>query len=89
MKSNMTVNQVIIRPDCLQPYSDNWPQPTGNEIREAMRLARFSGSEAAATLGLSHNGGRTIRRWVSEDLAIPYTAWAVLCEFAGFGIIWR
>ncbi|MDD2739665.1 MAG: transcriptional regulator [Methylomonas lenta] len=80
----------MIRPECLRPYDQNWSQPTGTEIREVLRLACLSGSEAAKVLGLgSQGGGRTVRRWISEDSAIPYASWALLCDFAGLGIIWR
>lgn len=82
--------RIVIRPECLRPYEQNWLQPSGAEIRETLRLAGLSGSEAAKLLGLGpQSGGRTIRRWISEDSAIPYAAWALLCDFSGLGIIWR
>ena len=83
------MDEVTIRPECLRPAWDGWLQPTGAEVREVLRLAGFSGSRAAKELGLGAKGDRTVRRWVGEDSDIPYTAWAALCDFAGFGIIWR
>lgn len=77
-----------IRNSCLQPAA-HWEQPTGEEVREILRLAGFTGSQAAKALGLCTRGDRTIRRWVSADSEIPYAAWALLCDFAGLGIIWR
>lgn len=77
-----------IRASCLQPAS-SWKQPTGEEVREVLRLAGFTGSQAAKVLGLTNRGDRTIRRWVSEESEIPYAAWALLCDFAGLGAIWR
>lgn len=77
-----------IRLECLKP-ADKWVRPTGKEVREVLRLAGFTGGVAAAELGLGPNGDRTIRRWVSEETDIPYAAWAILCELAGLGIIWR
>ena len=32
---------------------------------------------------------RTIRRWIGEDTPIPYAAWAILCDQAGLGVIWK
>jgi hypothetical protein len=78
----------IIREVCLQPAS-SWEQPTGEEIREVLRLAGFTGAQAAKALGLSNKGDRTVRRWVSCESEIPYATWALLCEFAGLGVIWR
>jgi hypothetical protein len=82
------MNQPNIRLECLRPAA-KWAQPSGEEVREVLRLANFTGGVAASELGLGVNGDRTIRRWVSEETAIPYAAWALLCEFAGLGIIWK
>jgi hypothetical protein len=30
-----------------------------------------------------------VRRWIGEAAAIPYAAWALLCEFAGLGCVWK
>ena len=49
----------------------------------------FIGGKAAKVLGLGPKGDRTIRRWVGEDTPIPYTAWALLCDYAGLGLIWK
>lgn len=83
------MNQSNIRAECLQPAGSSWQQPSGEEIREALRLAGFTGKVAAARLGLGTKGDRTVRRWVSEDSEIPYACWSLLCNFAGFGCIWR
>lgn len=77
-----------IRLECLRP-AETWTQPSGEEVREALRLAHFTGSRAAKALGLGARGDRTVRRWIGEDSAIPYAAWALLCDYAGLGIIWR
>lgn len=77
-----------IRASCLQPAA-SWEQPTGEEVREVLRLAGFTGSHAAKVLGLSSKGDRTVRRWVGGDSDIPYAAWALLCDFAGLGAIWK
>ncbi|WP_299945649.1 transcriptional regulator [uncultured Microbulbifer sp.] len=78
----------MIRKQCLRP-GETWEQPTGEEVREVLRLAGLTGSQAAKKLGLKNQGGRTIRRWVAEETPIPYPSWALLCSFAGLGTIWE
>lgn len=82
------MNGVSIRAECLKP-ADKWLRPTGEEVREVLRLAHLTGGAAAKALGLGTKGDRTVRRWVGEDAPIPYAAWAILCEHAGFGMIWK
>jgi hypothetical protein len=77
-----------IRLECLCP-AERWVQPSGEEIREVLRLAGLTGGKAAIKLGLGTMGDRTVRRWVGEQSMIPYPAWALLCNFAGLGIIWK
>jgi hypothetical protein len=77
-----------VRPECRQP-AETWTPPTGEEIREVLRLAEFTGGKAAKMLGLGTKGDRTVRRWISEDTRIPYAAWALLCDCAGLGRIWK
>jgi hypothetical protein len=74
--------------ECLCP-AERWAQPTGEEVREVLRMAGLSGGRAAKMLGLGSQGDRTIRRWVGEDTPIPYAAWALLCDFAGLEAIWK
>ena len=76
-----------IRSECLQP-AENWQQPTGQEVKAILKQADLKGSEAAALLGLGEGGSRTIRRWTGQESKIPYAAWALLCWFAGHGVIW-
>jgi hypothetical protein len=78
----------FIRPECLRP-AETWAKPTGDEIKEVINLAGFSRATAAKVLGLGKGGGRTVRRWIGGDTSIRYTAWAILCELAGLGIIWK
>jgi hypothetical protein len=82
------MREVIIRSACLQA-AGHWEQPTGEEIREVLRLAGFTGGQAAKALGLGLKGDRTVRRWIGGESSIPYAAWALLCDFAGLGMIWR
>ena len=84
----MRIEHPNIRLECLKP-AENWTKPSGDEVREALRLAGFSGSKAAKALGLGAKGDRTVRRWTGEDSQIPYAAWALLCDFAGIERIWR
>ncbi|WP_426107464.1 transcriptional regulator [Massilia sp. TSP1-1-2] len=82
------MTEAIIRSGCLQP-AVSWEQPTGEEVREVLRLARLTGGQAARALGLGAKGDRTVRRWIGGDSCIPYAAWALLCNFAGLGTIWK
>ncbi|MBN3785568.1 XRE family transcriptional regulator [Burkholderia sp. Ac-20353] len=78
-----------IRRECLQPAL-YWSRPTGAEIQEIVRRAGMSGRKAEAYLGLSgKSDGRQIRKWISQESLIPYAAWALLCDAAGLGQIWR
>lgn len=77
-----------IRLECLRP-AEKWAHPTGEEVREVLRMAGFSASVAAKSLGLGEGGGRTVRRWTGEDTNISYANWALLCDFAGLGQIWK
>lgn len=86
----MTVDvHVEIRPECLVPADEGWERPRGAEVQEVVRRIGLSGRAIARVLGLSEHGGRQIRRWISEDAPINYPAWAILCEMAGLGRIWR
>lgn len=92
-----------IRPETLVPFGDDWAQPTGHEVREMLKRCAFTGSEAAALVGISD--ARTVRKWASFDPVkvekakqegrktnmqrIPFAAWAILAEQAGFGCIWK
>lgn len=75
-----------IRKTCLKPFAE-WEPPTTDEIRTAMKIAGVTGSELAQLVGVQNS--RTVRRWTGGDLEIPYSAWAILCHQAGFGIIWK
>ncbi|GAH90813.1 unnamed protein product, partial [marine sediment metagenome] len=45
---------------------------------------------ASEYLGISTNSnGRTVRKWMSEEAPIPYSAWALLCDAAGIDPFWR
>ena len=77
-----------IRTACLQPATD-WARPKGQEVAQAVRLAKLTAKQLAVYLGLGSQGGRTVRRWISEESKIPYASWALLCSFAGLGEIWK
>ncbi|SIT51752.1 Transcriptional repressor protein KorC (modular protein) [Paraburkholderia piptadeniae] len=81
--------RTTIRPACLRPAHDFWVRPEANEVREVLRLGKLSGAAAAQLLGLGSAGSRTIRRYTGGDAPIPYASWAILCDVAGLGRIWR
>jgi hypothetical protein len=74
-----------IRPECLQNASI-WVPPTSHEIRLALNMAGWSGVEFSKRI---NTNDRTIRRWLGDDIKIPYTVWCVLCAQANLGLIWK
>ncbi|KKB60831.1 transcriptional regulator [Robbsia andropogonis] len=83
-----SIVHIEIRPECLQVALE-WISPRGAEVREVLRRASMTPRRAARFLGLSDLNGRQVRRWITEDTTIPYSAWALLCDAAGLGQIWR
>ena len=79
---------LTIRRECLQP-GIYWAKPTGAEIQEILRQSGMTDRSAAAYRGLKDKTGRHIRRWTSAENDIPYSAWALLCYAAGYGLIWE
>ena len=81
---------IVIRPECFRPAAQ-WVQPTPDEVREILRRINppkgLKGADAGSLLGLKQ-GGRQVRRWTGGDAHIPYAAWAVLADMAGFPRIW-
>ena len=74
-----------IRPECLKNARE-WTAPTGDEIKTALAMASCSGVEFAKRI---HTNDRTVRRWIGDELNIPYAAWCILCFEANLGTIWR
>lgn len=83
------MKEANIRLECLRPATDNWQKPTAEEVQEVFRVGGFTKSHAADFLGLGESGDRTIRRWTSGETEISYANWALLCDFAGLGVIWK
>ena len=55
----------------LRRYAEGYKPPTGEEIRTA--FTPFKAREIANLLGVTD--ARTIRRWISGESTIPYSAW--------------
>lgn len=81
----MKPQHVKIREQCLQAFP-NWQPPNTEEIRCVLREAGLTGAKAGALVGVE---GRTVRRWTGGDAAIPYAAWAILCDVADLQNIWN
>lgn len=75
-----------IRAECFLPFSAGWVCPTPDEIRSLLKIAELTGSKAALLTGIKDS--RTVRRWNGGDTPIPFSSWAILVEYAGFGKIW-
>jgi hypothetical protein len=84
--SSVTIDS--IRPECLRPADDGWEPPTADEVRAIISATGLSGSGVARFLGISSKGSRVIRRWAGGEDQIPYSAWALLCDRAGYHRIW-
>jgi hypothetical protein len=78
-----------VRPECLRPADDGWEPPTPAEVRAVITEAGLTGSGVARFLGISSKGSRVIRRWAGGEDQIPYSAWALLCDKAGYRRIWE
>lgn len=78
-----------VRPECLRPADDGWEPPTAAEVRAIITKTGMTGSEVARFLGINSKGSRVIRRWAGGEDHIPYSAWALLCDRAGYSRIWE
>ena len=92
VSSNPVAAQV--RPETLSRAND-WVRPTPDEVKEIIRRTGRTDGGISELLGLtpqsnkSGRGNRTVRRWTSGDVQIPYAAWALLAYEAGAGVIWK
>ncbi len=74
-----------IRPECLQ-NARTWIPPDSHEIRLALNMAGWSGVEFSKRIATND---RTVRRWLGDEMKIPYAAWCILCAQANLGLIWK
>lgn len=70
--------ELNIRPETLNAFVDGWIAPTGDEIREVMKLAGLTGSAFGSLVGVN---SRTVRKWTGEEREIPFAAWRLLCVY--------
>ena len=71
------------------PAGSTWSRPSGFGIKKVLIAADLLPAEAAQFLRLGAAGARTVYRWMSEESAIPFAAWALLCHRARRGCIWE
>jgi hypothetical protein len=75
--------------------ASKWQTPAPDEIQSIIQaVEKRSGivlgcQEVASLLGLEPDGHVVVAEWVDGSASIPYACWAVLCEMAGLGLIWR
>jgi len=81
------MTDTAIREVCLRPFDKGWEPPTGDEVRYVLKKAGLTGSAAARLTGIKDS--RTVRRWTGGETPILFSPWAILCEVAGLGQIWK
>lgn len=81
----MTENTV--RDVCLRPFDMGWEPPTADEVRYVLKKANLTGAAAARLTGIKDS--RTVRRWTGGETPILFSPWAILCDVAGLGQIWK
>ena len=83
---SMTADQVrqelaLDRPGIFDSYAPGWTPPTAAELRELLRVAELSTSQAGMLVGVD---SRKIRKWAGDDRAdMPYAVWRLLSIYAG------
>jgi len=80
------VSKVKLRKSTLRTYS-TWEIPTKEEVTTLIDNLGLTSGEVANLVGVKFD--RTVRRWKSGESEITYAAWAILCEEAGYGCIWK
>lgn len=84
----------IIRSACLTVAS-KWQSPAPDEVQSLLLAIskrtglRTDSKVVADLLGLGHEDCSVVGDWLEGRATIPYTCWAMLCEMAGLGLIWR
>ena len=81
------MTNAAIREECLRPFDKGWEPPTGDEVRYVLKKAGLTGAAAARLTGIKDS--RTVRRWTGGETPILFSPWAILCEVAGLGQIWK
>lgn len=90
--TSMYIKSPTIKSKYEQILSGRCSEPTGNDVKEIVKLITSKGYSKAAIarmIGVSDNGNRTLNRWKKggdESSSIPYAAWRLLCSYAGVSI---
>lgn len=77
------VIELGLNPDTLKPAQE-WTQASPDDVRLMLKIAGLTGVQAASLLGLD---ARTIRKWTGGGASIPFSAWALLVNESGLGLI--
>jgi hypothetical protein len=80
--------QATIRPECLCVRKD-WAEPTADEVRAALKMARWSGEELSRRIGVD---SCTVRRWTlekSQSTMLLGVCYALRLDLAKSGCLYR
>jgi hypothetical protein len=75
--------------------ASKWQSPAPEEVQSLLlAISKRTGlslenQKIAGLLGLDPDGSSVVADWLAGRASIPYPCWAMLCEMAGLGLIWR
>ena len=82
-------NDANIRLECLKP-AERWAQTDRRGSPRGAAPGRVQRQQGREGAGAGREGRpHDPPRWIGEDTPIPYAAWAILCDQAGLGVIWK
>lgn len=76
---NHVTQSFPIEPDRLLEIISSDFSPSPDDIRDALKHAGLTGSNAGNLLGVN---GRTIRKWTGGEQRMPHSAWLTLLVYA-------
>lgn len=85
MKTISTIPADELRPEIFRIARGGWAEPTAEEVYRVANDAGLDSLSISELLGVTR---RTATRWLSGDVTIGYSDWAILCQYAGYPPFW-